>query len=246
MQVRKNMLALSIVAALGVTGTATAQDAPKTDPKDLDTVVVTGIRGSVEKSLDVKRDAKAHVEVITAEDVGKMPDKNVADSLQRLPGVTISSAGASEGGFDENDRVSMRGTNPSLTLTQINGHPVSSGDWFVLNQSDNAGRSVSYTLLPSSLVSQVVVHKTSQASLPEGGVTGSVDIITRKPLDFAEQFTGNVSIGGVHSDLADKNDAQFSALFNYRNAASTAGVMLQVFDERRSLRRDGVEVLGYD
>ena len=88
-----------------------------------------------------------------------MPDKNVADSLQRLPGVTISSAGATEGGFDENDRVSMRGTNPSLTLTQINGHPVSSGDWFVLNQSDNAGRSVSYTLLPSSLVSQVVVQQ---------------------------------------------------------------------------------------
>lgn len=246
MQVRKNMLALSIVAALGVNATAAAQDAPKSDPKDLDTVVVTGIRGSVEKSLDVKRDAKAHVEVVTAEDVGKMPDKNVADSLQRLPGVTISSAGASEGGFDENDRVSMRGTNPSLTLTQINGHPVSSGDWFVLNQSDNAGRSVSYTLLPSSLVSQVVVHKTSQAKLAEGGVTGTVDIITRKPVEFAKEFTANVSIGGVHSDLADKNDAQFSALFNYRNAASTAGVLLQVFDERRSLRRDGVEVLGYD
>ncbi len=246
MQVRKNILAISIVAALGASATVAAQDAPKTDPKDLETVVVTGIRGSVEKSLDVKREAKAHVEVITAEDVGKMPDKNVADSLQRLPGVTISSAGASEGGFDENDRVSMRGTNPSLTLTQINGHPVSSGDWFVLNQSDNAGRSVSYTLLPSSLVSQVVVHKTSQASLPEGGVTGSVNIITRKPLDFAEQFTGNVSVGGVYADLPGKTDSQFSALFNYRNAASTAGVMLQVFDENRTLRRDGVEVLGYD
>ena len=246
MQVRKNILTMSIVAALGVSGTVAAQDAPKTDPKDLETVVVTGIRGSVEKSLDVKREAKGHVEVVTAEDIGKMPDKNVADSLQRLPGVTISSAGASEGGFDENDRVSMRGTNPSLTLTQINGHPVSSGDWFVLNQSDNAGRSVSYTLLPSSLVSQVVVHKTSQASLPEGGVTGSVNIITRKPLDFAEQFTGNVSIGGVYADLPGKTDSQFSALFNYRNAASTAGVMLQVFDENRTLRRDGVEVLGYD
>ena len=208
--------------------------------------MVTGIRGSVEKSLDVKRDAKAHVEVVTAEDIGKMPDKNVADSLQRLPGVTISSAGASEGGFDENDRVSMRGTNPSLTLTQINGHSVSSGDWFVLNQSDNAGRSVSYTLLPSSLVSQVVVHKTSQAKLAEGGVTGTVDIITRKPLDFAEQFTGNVAIGGVYSDLPGKTDSQFNALFNYRNAASTAGVLLQIFDENRTLRRDGVEVLGYD
>ena len=246
MQVRKNILTISIVTALGASGTVLAQDAPKTDPKDLDKVVVTGIRGSQEKSLDAKREAKSHIEVVTAEDIGKMPDKNVADSLQRLPGVTISSAGASEGGFDENDRVSMRGTNPSLTLTQINGHPVSSGDWFVLNQSDNAGRSVSYTLLPSSLVSQVRVHKTSQASLPEGGVTGSVDIITRRPLDFAKTFTGNVSIGGVYSDLPGKTDSQFSALLNVRNAASTAGVLLQVFDENRSLRRDGVEVLGYD
>ena len=113
MKVRKTVLTMSIVAALGVCGTAVAQDAPQADPKDLDKVVVTGIRGSVEKSLDVKRDAKAHVEVITAEDVGKMPDKNVADSLQRLPGVTISSAGASEGGFDENDRVSMRAPTPA-------------------------------------------------------------------------------------------------------------------------------------
>jgi iron complex outermembrane receptor protein len=247
MNYRKSMLSAAIIASLGITAQAQAQQAPaQQDAKDLDTVIVTGIRGAAEKSQDVKRDAKSHVEVITAEDIGKMPDKNVADSLQRLPGVTISSAGATEGGFDENDRVSMRGTNPSLTLTQINGHPVSSGDWFVLNQSDNAGRSVSYTLLPSSLVSQVVVHKTSQAKLAEGGVTGSVDIITRKPLDFAKTFTGNVSIGGVYSDLPGKTDSQFSALLNVRNQASTAGALLQVFSEDRSLRRDGVEVLGYD
>jgi iron complex outermembrane receptor protein len=75
MQVRKNMLALSIVAALGVTGTATAQDAPKTDPKDLDTVVVTGIRGSVEKSLDVKREAKGHVEVVTPKTSARCPTR---------------------------------------------------------------------------------------------------------------------------------------------------------------------------
>lgn len=244
---RKSLLSVAVAAGLTVSMGAQAQDAGANEQAtDLDKVVVTGIRGAVEKSLDVKREAKAHVEVVSAEDIGKMPDKNVADSLQRLPGVTISSAGASEGGFDENDRVSMRGTNPSLTLTQINGHPVSSGDWFVLNQSDNAGRSVSYTLLPSSLVSQVVVHKSSQAKLPEGGVTGTVDIITRKPLDFAKPFTGNVSVGGVYSDLPGKTDSQFNALLNFRNAASTAGVLLQVFDENRSLRRDGVEVLGYD
>ncbi|NDK39428.1 TonB-dependent receptor [Pseudoxanthomonas gei] len=249
MNCKQSILSAAIVASLGFAAQLHAQEvatAPADAATDLDTIVVTGIRGSIEKSLDVKREAKSHVEVITAEDIGKMPDKNVADSLQRLPGVTISSAGATEGGFDENDRVSMRGTNPSLTLTQINGHPVSSGDWFVLNQSDNAGRSVSYTLLPSSLVSQVLVHKTSQAKLNEGGVTGTVDIITRKPTEFAETFTASGSVGAVYATLPGETDPQINALLNFRNEASTFGVLVQAFSEDRTLRRDGVEVLGYD
>src|SRR6266849_6217490 len=148
-------------------------------------------------------------EVVTAEDIGKMPDKNVADSLARLPGVTTSAAGANEGGFDENDRVSMRGTNPSLTQTLINGHSVSSGDWFVLNQTGTVGRSVTYTLLPSEIVSKVVVHKTAQASDVEGGVAGYVDIQTRKPLEFTNPFTAMATLGGVYAELPDKTDPQF-------------------------------------
>src|SRR5467141_364761 len=139
--------------------TSSNQNAP------LQEVVVTGIRASLEKSLEQKRAADSVEDVITSEDVGKMPDKNIADSLKRVAGVTISSSGATEGGFDENDRVSLRGTGPSLTQTLINGHNVSSGDWFVLNQTSTIGRSVSYTLLPSELVSKVVVHKSSEASL---------------------------------------------------------------------------------
>ena len=212
----------------------------------LGAVTVTGIRASLEQSLNRKRNADTHVEVITAEDIGKMPDKNVADSLQRVPGVTISSAGATEGGFDENDRVSMRGTNPSLTQTLVNGHGIASGDWFVLNQTTNAGRSVSYSLLPSELVSQVVVHKSSEASLVEGGVVGSVNIITRKPLDFKKAFTFEASLGAVHATLPDKTDPQFSGLVNWRNEDRTIGVMLQAFSEKRHLRRDGVEILGYN
>lgn len=228
---------------LGLAGSAFAQNTPQ---PALDTVVVTGIRASQEKSLNLKRKAETHVEVITAEDIGKMPDKNIADSLQRVPGVTISSAGASEGGFDENDRVSMRGTNASLTQTLINGHVVSSGDWFVLNQVQNAGRSVSFTMLPSELVSQVVVRKTAEASLVEGGLTGAVDIITRKPLDFTKQLTAEASLGAVYADLPGKTDPQLSALFNWRSSDKTFGVLAQVFSEKRHLRRDGVEVLGYN
>jgi iron complex outermembrane receptor protein len=224
---------------------AQAQEAPKDEP--LPEVVVTGIRASLQQSLTQKRNADTHVDVITAEDIGKMPDKNVADSLARVPGVTISSASGNEGGFDENDRVSMRGTDPGLTQTLINGHNTAGGEWFVLNQSGaSVGRSISYSMLPSELVGSVVVKKSSEASLVEGGATGSVDIITRKPLEFKKQLTGEVTIGAVYAELAKKTDPQFSVLVNWKNDANTFGVLLQGFSEKRSLRRDGQEVLGYD
>lgn len=223
--------------------------APAPAAKDaVQTVEITGIRASLQQSLNQKRNAETHVDVITAEDVGKLPDKNVADSLARIPGVTISSAGATEGGFDESDRVSMRGTNPSYTQTLINGHNVASGDWFALDQTSTGavGRSVSYTLLPSEVVSSVVVHKASEASLVEGGVVGSIDILTRKPLDFKKSLSVVGSLGAVHADLPGKTDPQANLLLSVKNDAGTFGVLGQVFFEKRHLRRDGVEELGYE
>ncbi len=210
-------------------------------------IIVTGVRAAMQQSLNQKRNAESHMEVITAEDIGKMPDKNVADSLQRVSGVTTSSASGNEGGFDENDRVSMRGTNPSLTQTLINGHNMAAGDWFVLNQSGaGVGRSISYTLLPSELVGRIEVNKTSQASLVEGGVAGSVNVITRKPLEFKKQLTAEAALGMVYADLPRKTDPQMSALVNWKNDDKTLGLMVQAFSEKRSLRRDGQEILGYE
>jgi len=244
-----NRIALAVKSALGLAllvppGLSFAAQAA--DTTGLDEIVVTGIRKSVEQSIQAKRDSTQLTEVVTAEDIGKMPDKNVADSIARLPGVTTSAAGANEGGFDENDRVSMRGTNPSLTQTLINGHGVAAGDWFVLDQVQTVGRSVSYTLLPSEIVSKVVVEKSSSASLVEGGVAGSVNIVTRKPLDFSKEFTLEASAGAVYADLPSKTDGQYSALANFKNDANNFGIMLQLFSETRHLRRDGVEILGYD
>ncbi|MBP7308987.1 MAG: TonB-dependent receptor [Polaromonas sp.] len=219
---------------------------PAAEPVELDAVKVVGIRGSLEESLETKREDNNRVEVITAEDIGKMPDKNVADSLARVSGVNISAASANEGAFDENDRVSMRGTSPSLTQTTINGHGVASGDWFVLNQTGTVGRSVSYSLLPSEVVSKVIVRKSSEASLVEGGAVGTVDIITRSPLEFTKEFTTELSLGAVYADLPDQTSPQASGLFNWKNEASSFGVMVQAFYEQRNLRRDGQELLGYD
>src|ERR1700730_10061653 len=244
-----NRIALAVKSALGLAMLAPpvlawAASAPDTSP--LDEIVVTGIRKSVEQSIEAKRDSTELTEVVTAEDIGKMPDKNVADSLARLPGVTTSAAGANEGGFDENDRVSMRGTNPSLTQTLINGHGIAAGDWFVLDQVQTVGRSVSYTLLPSEIGSKVGGERSSRACLVQGGVAGAVDIITRKPLNFSKEFTLEASVGAVYASLPSKTDGQYSALFNFKNDANNFGVMLQLFSETRRLRRDGVEILGYD
>jgi iron complex outermembrane receptor protein len=146
---------------------------------------VSGVRAALEQSLKQKRNADAVVEVVTAEDIGKMPDKNVADAIQRLPGVNIQSSAGGEGGFGENDRVSLRGTSPSLQQTLFNGHAISTGDWFVLNQfGGSVGRSSSFSLLPSELVGSIVVQKSQTADLVEGGVSGAINVITRRPLDF--------------------------------------------------------------
>ena len=253
---RKTLLAASIVAGLCLSVGAYAQDATqnqngtqtnapnKKSVTQLPSVTVTGIRATEAASLALKKDANSHVEVVTSEDIGKLPVKNVADTLQRLPGVNISSASASEGGFDENDRVSLRGTNPSMTQTLVNGHTIGTGDWFVLSQTSTVGRSVSYSMLPSEIVSEVVVHKSSETRLQEGGATGTVDIITRKPLEFAKQTTGAVSVGGVYSDLPGSTKPQASGLFNWKNDDNTFGVMVQGFYEKRSLQRNGQELIG--
>jgi len=262
---RKTLLAASIIAGLCLSGSlyaadntpapqsgpaATGQDntqtssADKAKAKELGTVTVVGIRDSEAESLNLKKSADTHVEVITAEDIGKLPAKNVADTLQRLPGVNISTSSASEGGFDESDRVSLRGTNPSMTQTLVNGHTVGTGDWFVLSQVQTVGRSVSYSLLPAEVVNEVVVHKTAEAKQQEGGSAGTVDIITRKPLEFAQQVTAQASIGGVYSDLPGDTKPQFNGLFNWKNSDNTFGVMAQAFYEKRSLQRDGQEIVG--
>jgi len=252
MTYRKSALSAAIVACLGFgLGTqARAQDSQgdnqpgQEDVTEIEKVIVTGIRGSMERSLDAKRESDSHVEVVSAEDIGKLPAKNVADTLQRLPGVNISSSSATEGGFDESDRISLRGTSPSLTQTLVNGHTVGTGDWFVLSQVQTVGRSVSYSLLPAEIVSEVVVHKGSEAKLTEGGSAGSIDIITRRPLQFADPFTAEANIGAVYSDLPGETKPQFDALLNWKNEADTAGILFQAFYEKRGLRRDGQEVVG--
>jgi len=223
---------------------AQAQQAATPDQSS-EQVIVTGVRAALQKSLEQKRASVTDVEVITAEDVGKMPDKNVADALQRIPGVNTASQAGGEGGYDENDRVSVRGTSPSLTQVTINGHMVSSGDWFLLDQYQTVGRSVSFSLLPSELVQTIVVAKSASADQIEGGVAGSIDVQTHTPLQFKDQLTAEATLGAVYATLPEKTDPQFNALIAWKNDEKTFGAMLELFDEKRHTTRYGQEDLGY-
>ncbi|HTW39153.1 MAG TPA: TonB-dependent receptor [Steroidobacteraceae bacterium] len=252
MRISRSTLVGTAVAVALFGGNAFAQqtsaapsDANKTDndTATLQEVVVTGVRYSVQKSIAAKRAATDMTEVATAEDVGKLPAKNVADVLQTLPGVDTSSSVAGEGAFAENDRISLRGTPNSLTQTTIDGHFVSSGDWFIEDQYETVGRSVSYDLLPSEMVGQTVVNLSQNASMIEGGVAGSVDIQTRHPLDFKQGISGYVNGGAEYSDLPAKADPDAQLMVNWNNGSF--GVLALGFYSKEDLRRDAQEELGY-
>ncbi|HUO97635.1 MAG TPA: TonB-dependent receptor plug domain-containing protein, partial [Rhizomicrobium sp.] len=230
----------SVLVLLAAGAPALAQDQP------METVVVTGIRASLQSAMNIKRDSVSIVDAVSAEDIGKFPDKNIADALQRVPGVNTVSAAAGEGGFDENDRVSIRGTDPSLTQTLIDGHSVATGDWFVLDQYQTVGRSVSYTLLPSEIVSTAKVYKSQEADLVEGGVAGAVDIQLRKPLDIKDNLTLEASAEAAYTTLRGATTPQVNALFGWNSDNGKFGILVQAFHEERDIRRDGQETLGYN
>lgn len=252
MRIAKSTLIGTAVAVALCSGTAFAQQssAASSDSSDanspsaaLQAIVVTGIRYEVQRSLQLKRMETGMTEVATAESIGKLPDKNVADVLSRLPGVDAQSSVSGEGGFADNNRISLRGTPASLTQTTIDGHAVSSGDWFIEDQYQTVGRSVSYDLLPANIVSKAVVHLSQNASMMAGGVAGSVNIHTVRPFDFKPGISGYVRAGAVYADLPGKTDPQASAMVSWRN--DRVGLLAMGFYQKQHLRRDGQEFLGY-
>ena len=244
MTLRKHILigSVSTLALAGATAPAWAAAGDQTQPPE---IVVTGLKQSLQRAISVKRHADNQVEAISATDIGKLPDKNVADTLTRLPGVNVSSTASGEGGFDEADRVSIRGTSPSLAETTIDGHNVSTGDWFILDQYQTVGRSVSYELLPAEIVQGVTVYKTQDAQQLEGGVAGAVDVQTRSPLDLAQTYTVEMQAQGAYNTNTGNTKPQFNALLGWKAPDDTLGVLLQGFYEERDSRRYGQETLGY-
>ena len=230
---RQSAIAAAVLLSLGLP--ALAQDKPaKPTTDELDRVVVTGIRASLKKALDTKRDANAIVDVVTAEDVGKFPATNVAEAITVIPGVSIDKA------FGQGEKVSILGTDPALNRTLLNGQAIASGDWFM---SEQQGRTFNYSLLAPQLVSKVEVYKSPEARLDEGSIGGTVNITTRKPLEL-KGLTLTGSVNYLHNDRTGSGKPSLSGMFGWKNEANTFGMLVAAQRAEERIRRDGVESYG--
>src|SRR3546814_4889724 len=159
------------IPALAQTGSA---DGPQPVAEDEgDAIVVTGSRASQRASIDLKRENIAGVDSIVAEDMGKLPDQNVAESLQRIAGVTIE-RNRGEGRF-----VTVRGFGPKFNAVTVNGRTLA---------TDNNGREFSFDVLPSEVISGADVYKSPQASINGASIGATIDIRTMRPLDQPAGF----------------------------------------------------------
>ena len=218
---KKGILATSIAMILsgGVSTSALAADKAKDSNQDkkIEVIQVTGIRGSLKANLNAKRFANSVVESVSAEDVGKFPDKNIAETLQRVSGVTINRGFTGEG-----NEVSIRGIDPQLTQVQLNGNFVASTGWF--SQSAN-NRAFNMDLMPSELVAGVDVYKSPQADIDEGGVGGTVNMRTRKPLDL-DANTVYGSIEANTNSLANDTGLGYTGMYSWKNDDENMGILV--------------------
>ncbi|RZZ85419.1 MULTISPECIES: TonB-dependent receptor [Pseudoxanthomonas] len=200
-----------------------AAPADAQDATDLQTVQVKGVRAALTRSNDLKRDASTVQDSITALELGKFPDNNVADSLSHITGVSISRTAGGEG-----QKVSVRGLGPEYTLTTFNGRILA---------TDGEGRDFAYDVLPADVISGADVIKGAEAANTEGAIGGLVNLRSASPFDQPGQH-GVVRIEGDRNQMSDLNGHKFSGVYSNTFADDTMGVILGVVSARRKDRTD--------
>lgn len=233
----KKQLMLTTVLAVGFGGGGTiawAQAAAPAAQDAVDEVVVTGFRSSLQKSLNLKRDAIVVRDSIVAEDIGKFPEANVAEALQRIPGVYLSRDGAS----NEGQRISIRGLGSDYNVTTINGAPVRT------TSSGNVGgssRDFNYDVFASELFGRVDFYKTPLAELEEGGIGGVVDLQTPRPFDSPGRNI-RYQVVGSYNDKSKHLDPAGFALIS--NTWGNFGALFALAHSKSVNNRSGFEATG--
>lgn len=225
---KKKILATTVasLAAASFSSVTFAQDST------VEEVVVTGIRGSLTRAVDVKRNASGVVDAISTEDIGKMPDANLAESLQRITGISIDRTNG------EGAKITARGFGPQYNLVTFNGRQLASASIGEGGGVDST-RSFDMSNIASESVSGVQVYKTGKASVPTGGIGATVNLTTAKPFDH-EGF--NATVGGKalydkSNDIGDDVTPELSGFVSWSN--DMFGASLSLTHQERNSGRSG-------
>ncbi|PAJ72140.1 TonB-dependent receptor [Pseudoalteromonas sp. NBT06-2] len=226
----KNKVASAVLAVLGTVAVSQPVLAEETKKaKEVEVIQVTGIRGSLARAMDVKRDASGVVDSISAEDIGKFPDTNLAESLQRISGVSIDRSGG------EGQMITVRGFGPQFNTVLVNGRKIA---------SENASRAFSFDTIASEMVKSLDVHKTSSATVQSGGVGSTVNINTARPFAI-DGFKVAGSVKAVVDGNSEKTTPQVSALISNTFNDDTLGVLLALSYQERETRLNQAQTDGW-
>jgi len=222
-------------AAATATAASTAPAATAAGAKDqgpeLEEIVVTGLRASLEKSLDIKRTATVVLDSINAEELGRFPDADVADSLEHLPGITITRTTGGEG-----QKVSVRGFGPQYNLVTLNNR--------ILATDDDA-RDLAFDVLPSEVIAGADVLKSSEAAALEGSIGGTVNLRTASPFDNPG-LHGGVHGEGNYNDMSTLKGHKFSAFASNTLLDNTLGFLIAGVISDNKTRTDSLNAYNQD
>lgn len=239
---RKNQLSAAVAAV--ITSIFAAQPIAQ-EAAVVEEVIITGIRGSLERSMDVKRDSSGVVDAISAEDIGKFPDTNLAESLQRISGVSINRVNG------EGSEVTVRGFGGGFNLVTLNGRQMPAANVATITGNpldqftSGSSRSFDFSNLASEGVSGLQVYKTGRAGVATGGVGATINVQTVKPLD-GQGSRGSIGVKAVKDTSGDEVTPEISGLFSWVDSSDTFGISLfGSFQERDSgSRHASVEEYG--
>ncbi|MBU2068952.1 MAG: TonB-dependent receptor [Gammaproteobacteria bacterium] len=222
------ILSLAISLALSAQVSAEQQGDTSTE-QEVEYIQVSGIRSSIKESLFQKQNATSVVDLVVADDIGKFPDENLAEALQRIPGITITRNGG------EGQNILVRGLGGGYNVTTLNGRKLA---------SEFAGRDFNFDTIASELVNVLKVYKSPQAQLPEGGIGAVIDIATRKPLQL-DGRTIAASVKGIYESRTEDVHPHASLIIGDKTADSSFGALLSAVYSRKTLRADTYSASGF-
>ncbi len=223
----KTLLLGSATLAFSAAAAAAQDGVPNSEPGD-DTgteIVVTGARASISRAIETKRTATTVLDSISQEELGKFPDRNVADSLGNIPGISVRRTRGAEG-----QNVSIRGLGQSFSIVTLNDR---------ILPTDSGGREFAFDVLPSEMIQGADVYKGVQASLREGSIGGAINLRSARPFDY-KGFTAFGSVEGEYNDLSRKFGSKVTAVVSDTFADDTIGALLSVSWSKRKLRTDNL------